>query len=218
MSTDDPNPTTTTTPAAAPAPSKMSRAAEPARGEALPWYSPHSGPFRLLMIVLVIGAIVGWIYWNSGDRPREENRVSHKVGYSIVRPSDWKPKFQTQPNETYRDGITLEPEKWISLEPSIWARRLLWPPDTKELREKGFVEGDFQGHKAWLSQQKPRFRIARTARFPVGSDWYEVGVSLPGLEGAKVDDWWEYALTFRPAPVRSTTQPATARPAATGGT
>src|SRR3954451_10081231 len=209
MSTEGPNPTTT---ASAPAPataSKMSREAEPARGEALPWYSPHSGPFRLLMIVLVIGAIVGWIYWNSGERPREENRVAHRAGYSILKPSGWGANVQTQSSDRFRDGITLEPEKWISLEPSIWARRLLWPPDTNKLLAEGFVEGESRGRKAWLSQQKPRRRIERTARFPVGPDWFEVGVSLPGLEGAKVDDWWEYALTFKPPAVSPTTQGST---------
>src|SRR5437763_1977604 len=146
MSTEVPNPTTST-PAPAPTPApplKMSRDVQPARGEALPWYSPHSGPFRLLMIALVIGTIVGWIYWNSGEHPREANRVTHTVGYSIVKPTDWQAKFQSQPNERYRDGITLEPEKWISLEPSIWAKRLLWPPDTKKLLETGYIEGDFQ--------------------------------------------------------------------------
>jgi hypothetical protein len=215
MSTDDPNVTTT-----APAAHKMSRADEPARGEALPWTSLRAWPFRVLLIVLAVGGIVGWIYWNSADGPREADRVRHPVGYSIVKPRGWIEKIQTKPSESARDALNLEPDKWLGLAPTMYVKRLLWPPDQKKLLETGYVTGDFQGRQALLSQQKKPKRIIRTAILQVGGDWYELGVNLPGLEGARVDDCWAYPLTFQPAPpsssaTQATTQPATA-PSAPG--
>jgi hypothetical protein len=181
------------------------------RAHRLPWYSPRSGVFRVLVPLLVVAAIGVWIYLSTSNVPQESNRVTHPAGYSIVKPRDWVAKMQVKLSETCRDAITLEPEKWISLEPSIWVHRLISPPDARKLQDSGFVEGEFQGHKAWLSQQKPRRRIVRVARFAVGSDWYEVGVNLPGLEGARIDDWWQFALTFHPAPsTQAAPSPATA--------
>jgi hypothetical protein len=189
-----------------------------ARAHRLPWYSPRSGVFRVLVPLLAIAAIGVWIYWSTSNAPVESNRVTHPAGYSIVKPREWVAKMQVKPSETCRDAITLEPEKWISLEPSIWVKRLISPPGVQKLQDSGFVEGEFQGHKAWLSQQKPRRRIVRVARFPVGSDWYEVGVNLPGLEGARIDDWWQFALTFHPAPsAQPAPSPATAPATAPAG-
>jgi len=183
------------------------------RSDRLPWYSPHSWVLRLSIPLLVIGALVGWVYWSMGvGGPREADRVRHPAGYSIVKPGNWEAKIQTKPSETMRDGITLQPEKWISLEPSIWARRLLWPPDVeKDLLAKGYLEREFQGRKAWVSQQAPRKRVMRIAVFQDGESWYQVGVNLPGLEGTKIDDWWKYALTFQPAAQSAapTSKPAT---------
>jgi hypothetical protein len=182
-----------------------------ARARRLPWYSPRSGVLRLLVPMLVIAIIAGWIYWSTSNAPRESDRVTHPAGYSIVKPRGWVAKMQVKPSESCRDAIVLEPEKWISLEPSIWVKRLISPPDMQKLLDSGFVEGEFQGHKAWLNQQKPRRRIVRVARFVVGSDWYEVGVNLPGLEGARIEDWWQFPLTLHPASsAQAATAPATA--------
>jgi hypothetical protein len=180
------------------------------RSDRLPWYSPRSWVWRLLVPALALGALAGWVWWNTAGGPREADRVQHPAGYSIVKPRGWLARMQVKPNDTARDAITLIPEKWISLEPTIWAKRLLSPPDFEKLHDTGYVEGEFQGHKAWLSQQKPKRRIERLAIFQAGSDWYQVGVSLPGLEGARVDDWWEYAKTFRPGSSKPASGPSTA--------
>ena len=180
------------------------------RAHALPWYSPRSGVFRIVVPALLIAAFAGWIYSSMSNAPRESDRVTHPAGYSIIKPRGWVARVQVKPNETVRDSIVLVPEKWLSLEPSIWVKRYLWPPAVQKLLDSGYVEGDFQGRHAWLSRQKPKRAIDQSVIFQEGDGWYQVGVHLPGLEGARIDEWWQFPLTFHAAPAsQSATAPAT---------
>src|SRR3954454_6331381 len=91
---------------------------------------------RILIVAVVVGG-VGWLLVSSTfSKPDERNRVVHPTGYSIVHPKDWSPHIAIQPQGNALDGITLNPDDWKGLAPSMWVHRLNSPPDPKDLEEK----------------------------------------------------------------------------------
>ncbi|CAN5435426.1 hypothetical protein BH09PLA1_BH09PLA1_03640 [soil metagenome] len=167
------------------------------------------------LIAFVIAIALG-VRLLIGGGPEEKYRFSHPAGYSVIHPADWTAKAITQPDsDGFIDAIGLAPERaWVGQQPSMWVRRYAAPPDLAKLQSIGFAAGTFEGQPAWVSQQKPKRHLFRTAIFQRGDDWFNVGVALPGLEGAKVDDWWRFIESFQFAAPAGRNNPKT-HPAST---
>ena len=158
-------------------------------------------PVRVLAILVAV-ALVGWIVWRAtgSGGPREADRVVHPGGYSLIKPSEWIAKVAVKPNaQNTRDSIELEPDKWIGLAPSMWVKRFSQPPDLEKLRAEGFGDGTFHDAPALIYHRKPSKYLTRRIVVRFGDDWYELGLTLPGLEATRLDGWWRYIDSFRPA-------------------
>jgi hypothetical protein len=156
-----------------------------------------------LVIAGVIGAVLlGCValWWMVvDDRPRERDRVTHPSGYSVIKPRGWIHSNVIRPTSPdLKDQITLAPDQWIGLAPSMWVRRLTTLPDPEKLTADGFAEGTYHDAPAWVLQSKPKQYLFKRVIVKGGSDWYELGCSLPGLEGTRIDSWWQYLDSFRP--------------------
>ena len=153
---------------------------------------------RLLGIAAAVMVVVLGVRYLVGSGPEEKYRVNHPGGYSMIRPRDWQANIIVQKtSEGYRDAIMLAPNAWKGLEPQMWLKRYDSPPDFNKLPSIGFMQRDFQGQPAWMSQQKPKQHLIRTVIFQRGDEWFNAGVALPGLEGASVEDWWLYIESMR---------------------
>jgi hypothetical protein len=78
----------------------------------------------------------------------------------------------------------------------MWVKRYGAMPDPQKLQSIGFASGTFQGQAAWVSQRQLKRDLLRTVVFQRGDDWFNVGARLPGLEGAKMGDWWRFIESF----------------------
>ena len=172
--------------------------------------SSHTTPTRLERVrpwatrIALIVALVGLASWGLHQLfdtgPSERNRIVHPhAGYSIIKPEGWREKYLLRPEgDEVRDGIFMDPLNWVGRAPTMWIKRLSNPPDLEKLRDTGYVEQNFQGRPAWISQQKPKKDLVRTVVFERNGDWFSAGVSLPGLEGLNVEKWWGYVESARP--------------------
>jgi hypothetical protein len=152
------------------------------------------GLIRVVIVALVAAAIlIAFVIWMHPLAPREENRVAHAGGYSIVRPVDWDAHLVNTVSNGERDAIMLKPHAWKGMEPSIWVKRLVGEPDF--------------ARKALVRRIHTKYNLVRQAVFEVNGTWYDVGISLPGLESTQDSVWWPFAETFRPAPLGSLASP-----------
>ncbi|MBC8108279.1 MAG: hypothetical protein H7Z14_16960 [Anaerolineae bacterium] len=154
---------------------------------------------RIATIVAVVVILIVAIRTLIFTGPEEKYRVAHpKAGYSLIRPSDWEATIVDRSDSTgFRDAILLFPKSWIGQQPSIWVKRYGGTPDFENLKSIGFSEGTFQGQPAWVSLQTPKIHLLRTVVFQRGDAWFNAGTALPGLEGAKLGDWWRYVETIK---------------------
>jgi hypothetical protein len=154
-----------------------------------------------LVLALAVVTAGAWYFFRSGG-PQERDRVVHPAGYSVVKPRGWIAKIAVRPDAAgVRDSITLEPERWIGLSPSIWVRRLATSPDVQTLQSEGYIRADFPGGHAMQHDTRRRRYLVRRAVFESGSEWFEVGCSLPDLEATRIGQWWTYVETFKYSPV-----------------
>jgi hypothetical protein len=162
------------------------------------FFERYRGVFvRVGAIIAVVVAIVFAVRYLTGSGPEEKFRVTHAAGYSIIRPRDWEGGIIVTPSEDFIDSINLAPKTWKGLEPAMTVKRYRWPPDLEQLQSQGFQLREFQGQPAWMHQAQPRRHLIRTAVFQRGDSWFNLSVALPGLEGAKMEDYWRYMETFR---------------------
>ncbi len=154
---------------------------------------------RVGIVLIVIIAIALGTRALMDQGPRESDRVRHPAGYSIVAPHGWSPDVVVQSKDpAVRDSITLSPDNWHGVAPYMWVKRLSERPDIAKLSATGFEKGMFGSRGAWISQSQPKIHLIRQAVFQDGENWFSVGIALPGAEGLKIDQWWRFALTFRP--------------------
>jgi hypothetical protein len=160
----------------------------------------------LALIALIVWGV--WYFVDSG--PEEKYRVASPAGYSIIRPSDWRADVI---NRTDADGfvnsIVLGPENWRGLEPMMWVKRYATTPNFEKLEKLGFKQMPFQGKTVLMNQVKPKRHFIRTVVFERDGAWFNAGVSLPDLEGAKIDKWWSYIESFRVVSPTNPVNPAT---------
>lgn len=155
---------------------------------------------RVGAIIAVVLLVVIGVRYLIGGGPDEKYRVAHSAGYSVIRPREWKATMINTPDsDGFRDSILLAPEHWIGLEPLLWVKRYGVTPDFENLQSIGFSGGTFQGQAAWVSEQRLKRNLVRTVVFRRGGDWFNLGARLPGVESAKMEDWWRFIESFRPA-------------------
>lgn len=164
---------------------------------------------RVTGIIAVLIAIIVGVRYVISAGPNEKYRVAHPAGYSVIRPSDWTANIvKLTDSNGFRDSILLSPDQWIGQQPTMWVKRYAAPPELAKLQSLGFTAGTFQGQSAWISEKQPKVHLIRTVVFQRGDDWFNAGVALPGLEGAKMGDWWRYIESFQPRAFNVTIDPA----------
>ncbi|MGH7179256.1 MAG: hypothetical protein ACREJC_17900 [Tepidisphaeraceae bacterium] len=168
-----------------------------------------AGRLTAILALACIGLIAAWVYYRFDQAPREANRVHNPLGYSIIKPKDWSANITTKTERAdITDAITLDPEHWIGVAPTMWIWRLPAPPDAHALKgPDGFIDGVFQGLPALVYQRKPKRFLIRRVIFERNGSWFEIGISLPGLEGVRLDDWWRYAESFQIAQLHPASRP-----------
>ena len=151
-----------------------------------------------VLIVFLAGVSFAFYVAASRGKPNERDRVTHPVGYSIVTPHDWTAKIVLRTRDPSElDRINLDPKNWQGLSPSIWVRRLAAAPDEPALRQRGFIDGTFQGQSALTCLEKKKRQAVQRTIFRRGDTWFEVGTELPGVEMTRLAEWWTFAETFR---------------------
>src|SRR4051812_30530842 len=88
---------------------------------------------RILIVAVVVGGVAWLLVSSTFSKPDERNRVAHPAGFSVVRPKDWSPHVAVKQPGKSLDEMTLAPNDWKGLAPSMWVRRLDQPPEKQNL-------------------------------------------------------------------------------------
>lgn len=168
----------------------------------------------LLVIATVVFSVGGllWLFWpNPLPRPREELRVFHPRGYSIIRPPEFSVDLRESGIGDKADGIYLAHSRHRNPPPRLSVERFAGEPDFQKLADRGFTQtGTFQGREA-------RVMIGPSGRPPVqvwnhrivvqiDGDWFEIAVTDPRYFELDRSGWRAYVESFRYEP-RATTAP-----------
>jgi hypothetical protein len=153
-----------------------------------------------LYAVFDIGLFYGPWPWQS---PREQDRIVHPLGFSIIKPQGWRERIYVRHDPVpYEDAIRLNPNSKARLTPFYTVRRLVTSPDFEKLKtELGYRPVKFQGRDA-LGHEGVSGKFWSVGRiFERQGNWYWITLLLPDEEGKELKvhpDWWAYLESFSP--------------------
>lgn len=164
----------------------------------------RSPQFRFLAVAgVVVAAVAAWLSLGRGG-PDERRRAAHPAGFSIVVPRAWDAR-EDPPDAATLGRLLLRPVQFRGHSPWMLIAERRAPPDDVALPDS------FQGRPARvLLTQKGRDRVWN-AVVERGGRWFELTATLPGLEGARLEEYLAFLATFRAeaAPRDTATRPTT---------
>lgn len=161
----------------------------------------------LLVLVLYPAINMGLFYgpW-PWEHPKEQNRVQHPEGFSIIAPRGWKHRICLQTDTLFpQDMIGLIPNTKARLHPLVHALKFRQQPNIEEMKKLPgysagrFSNGKFEGSDAYIYEGNAGKFWEWKAIFARGSNWYEVAIMVPSDNEAEdhvSGIWWPYLNTF----------------------
>jgi hypothetical protein len=153
----------------------------------------------LLYAMIDIGLFYGPWPWQS---PREQDRVVHPSGFSIIKPRGWKERIGVRHDPVLPyDYISLYPDSKARITPFYSVQRLVTAPDAERMKKDGaYALVKFQGIDA-LGREAVSGKYWRVERiFEQNGNWYAISLMLPAGEGDEIkvhQSWWEYLESFK---------------------
>jgi hypothetical protein len=161
---------------------------------------------KLLVAVLLVGAIVLWLLWpRTMPPPDERNRAFHSEdGYSIIVPTGWTVSSETEEgtlNKMNRGWLKLDPPQTGYFPPSLVVTVLAEPPDVDKLKSKEhFEDGTFHGISALIASAPEKKYWAYRVIFKDRDRWFEINLSTPDFNDINKSGWEPYIDSFRYEP------------------
>jgi hypothetical protein len=164
--------------------------------------------------LVFVSLLVAWVMWpRRMPAPREEDRVWHPDGYSMIAPPDWKMSIETEEKtlvRTNRGWLKVEPRNPGYYPPALTITVLRDPPETEKLKStQHFTAGTFHGLPALIASAPHGKYWAYQCIFQDRDRWFQITLSMPDYEDVPNSSWWPYVDSFRYEPEKATRTPAT---------
>jgi hypothetical protein len=146
-----------------------------------------------------MGLFYGPWPWQS---PREQDRVVHPSGFSIIKPQGWKERISVRHDPVPEcDSINLQPNSKARITPFYSVRQLATAPNIERMKnDGGYTIVKFQGRDA-LGHEAVSGKYWIVERFlERKSRWYSITLLLPDEEGSEITVpvlWWSYLESFK---------------------